>query len=341
MSLLYEGEVDEFGHGDVRPQLFDLTVNAEDACDRIAAEQHGLISRGQARAEGLPLKAIEWRVSTGRWSAVQPGVYRPRSAPTSWHQRLMAAVLRGGRDALASHRAAAALWRLDGINERAIEISVPCARRIRGALVHRRARSDNPRSTELDRIPATHIERTIIDLAAVVSSDRAGGALDDALRRGLVSVKRMERVLDALSTRGRKGAGAVRTLLAQRDQLDGLAESRLEASMLQVLRRRRLPLPEAQYRVVEGGRVIARLDFAYPSARIGIETDGYRWHGGRERWARDIRRENRLKLLGWTLLRFSWEDVRERPEVVASQVSAVLEGTHLVHPRISGVIETS
>lgn len=75
-----------------------------------------------------------------------------------------------------------------------------------------------------------------------------------------------------------------------RDQRDALAESRLEATLLRLLRKERLPLPDVQYVVIDNDRTIARLDFAYPSVRLGIEADGYRWHGGREQWARDMRR---------------------------------------------------
>jgi very-short-patch-repair endonuclease len=80
----------------------------------------------------------------------------------------------------------------------------------------------------------------------------------------------------------------------------------------------------AQFPVLDDRVFVARLDFAYPAIRVGIEADGYRWHGNPEDWRRDLRRENRLKLLGWTLLRFSWEDVHDRPELVASQVRAAL-----------------
>jgi very-short-patch-repair endonuclease len=113
-------------------------------------------------------------------------------------------------------------------------------------------------------------------------------------------------------------------LVAKRDDRDGIVESRLESALLLLLREYGLPLPLAQYRVMEGEAFVARLDFEHPSHRLGIEADGYRWHGSAELWRRDLRRENRLKLLGWTLLRFSWEDVHDRPEIVASQVRAAL-----------------
>ena len=197
-------------------------------------------------------------------------------------------------------------------------------RRMRGVIVHRRRRDDAPKTAVIDGIPATGIDRTLIDLAGVVASTRVALALDDALRRGITTPAEISAALEALGSRGRTGAGALRETLERRDERDAGAESRLESALLTLLRRHDLPLPAAQHEVVEAGAVVARLDFAYPAIHLGIEADGYRWHGGRERWASDIRRENRLKLLGWTLLRFSWEDVHERPEMIAGQIRMAL-----------------
>lgn len=122
-------------------------------------------------------------------------------------------------------------------------------------------------------------------------------------------------------------------MLNERDHRDAQAESRLEALVLQILRRRKLPRPILQYHVIEAGIPIARLDFAYPELRLGIEADGYRWHSGVQRWGEDIQRENRLKLLGWTLLHFSWADVTKRPELVASQIRRALESMNQHYPR--------
>ncbi len=289
----------------------------------MAAEQHGVISREQALAAGMSRRAVEHRVATGRWRAIHRGVYVPRAVPPSWHQRLLAAVLRGGPRACASHRSAAVLWELDGIEERVIEISVPTAHRIRGATVHRRP-WDEAGFEVVDGIRVTRIERTIVDLAGVVSPERAALAPDDALRRALTTPSKLGEAIEALGSRGRAGLASLRNIVARRDARDGRAESRLESALLEILRAHEIPLPASQHEVMDGSTVIARLDFAYPSVRLGIEADGYRWHGGRERWTRDIQRENRLKLPGWTLLRFSWEDVHDRPEVVAGQVRAAL-----------------
>lgn len=311
------------------PDSLPFAMGVEEECDRLAAAQHGVLSRRQALAEGLPKGSIDRRVSSGRWRILQPGVYAPRPVPLSWHQFLMAAVLSGGPGALASHRSAAALWRLDGVKDPPLEISIKAGRRIEGVIVHRRSAFDDPPTEVIDRIPVTGIERTLLDLAAVAPVAVVGPALDAACRRRRTSLRRVRGALDSLGPRGRPGSKALRRLVDARDHRDAAAESALESALLQILRKHALPLPSPQYRVLDGDRFVARLDFAYPSLRVGIEADGYRWHASPERWRRDLRRENHLKLLGWTLLRFSWEDVHERPEVVASQVRAALAGDGL------------
>ena len=297
-------------------------MDPAESCDRLAAAQHGVLSRRQALEAGLTERAIDGRLSSGRWQVVHAGVYVPRAVPASWHQRVMAAILRGGASALASHRCAAALWQLDGVKERPVEISLKAGRRIRGAIVHRRRASDDPSVVVFEGIPATGVERTLLDLAAVITPRRLALALDDALRRGSTTLEGMRETVQG--QRGRTGLRSLRQLLDARDDRDPLVESRLESALLRLLSTHSLPLPVPQHRVLDGNAFVARLDFAYPSHRLAIETDGYRWHGGVETWRRDLRRENRLKLLGWTVLHFSWEDVHDRSEVVASQIGAAL-----------------
>jgi very-short-patch-repair endonuclease len=244
----------------------------------------------------------------------------------------MAAILCGGASALASHRSAAALWRLDGVEGRPLEISIKAGRRIEGTIVHRRARKDDPPVAFISGIPTTGVERTLLDLATVVSSRRTGLALDDALRRRLTTLEAMRKLLQTMGPRA--GTRTLRRLVHARDELDGKLESRLESELVRLLRDHGLPRPHSQYRVTQGDAAVARLDFAYPSSRLGIEADGYRWHGNLEGWRRDLRRDNRLKLLGWTILRFSWEDIHRSPETVAGQIRAALSSAvSLSQPR--------
>ena len=63
------------------------------------------------------------------------------------------------------------------------------------------------------------------------------------------------------------------------------------------------------------------MDFAYPQRRLAVELDGFESHGQRDAFDRDRARQNQLVLLGWTVLRFTWADVTERPETVAAALA--------------------
>ncbi len=66
------------------------------------------------------------------------------------------------------------------------------------------------------------------------------------------------------------------------------------------------------------------MDFAWPEQRLLVEVDGFAFHADRSRYRSDRRRTNALVLAGWRVLRFSWEDVVHRPDVVVAQVRAAL-----------------
>jgi very-short-patch-repair endonuclease len=66
------------------------------------------------------------------------------------------------------------------------------------------------------------------------------------------------------------------------------------------------------------------LDFAFVAQRIAIEIDGRAWHSTGERFQSDRSRQNRLVLMGWTVLRFTWDDLVRRPDAVIEQVPSAL-----------------
>lgn len=90
-----------------------------------------------------------------------------------------------------------------------------------------------------------------------------------------------------------------------------VTESAFEARLFQEMRRAGLPLPARQHDVYdESGRFVARVDFAYVEARLAIEAVGYRWHSGRDAWARDQSRCNALAAAGWRMVNVTWQDLR-------------------------------
>nr|WP_246324912.1 DUF559 domain-containing protein [Petropleomorpha daqingensis] len=73
----------------------------------------------------------------------------------------------------------------------------------------------------------------------------------------------------------------------------------------------------------ERGRQIGFGDLAWPDRKVLIEFDGDH-HRERKTFVDDLRRQNRLVLEGWTVLRFSSADVLGRPEEVVAAVRRAL-----------------
>jgi hypothetical protein len=293
---------------------------------RRAASRHGVFSRADAVRGGASRGLIQSRVRTGRWETLFPGVYRLAGAPESWLQTLRAACLAVGLAAAASHRSAGAVSRLIGFGKGPVEISVPRGRRVRlrGVIVHEVVSLPSVDVTVVDAIPVTTATRTLIDLAAVVPADLFEEALDDALRRRLTTVPHLQRRINQLGTRGRPGLAVFRRLIAARAETGIILESPLETRFLRLLRRVGLPMPACQFEIRDRGRLVARVDFAYPEIRLAVEVDGYRWHSGRASWERDLARRNALTSLGWRVIHVTYGDIRDRPERTGELIAEAL-----------------
>ncbi|MGH2767745.1 MAG: DUF559 domain-containing protein [Actinomycetota bacterium] len=300
----------------------------DQACQTLASHQYGVLGKGQARTKGLTDDAVYYRVRSGRWEPLLPGVFRVAGAPNSWHQQLMAACLWAGEGAAASHRSAAALWRLEGFGTGPVEISAPKKphRGVPDLVVHRVALADSD-VTMAQAIPVTSPTRTLIDLGAVVEAESVERALDDALRRDLTSVPRLRWAVGRSGGRGRRGVGVLRKLLWEKVPGQAPAASVLEARLLRLLRGSGLPEPVRQHEIRQCGRLIARVDLAYPEVRLAVEADGYRYHSGKAAWQHDRARRNALTALGWGVLHVTWEDLSRRPKRILAEIGASLVAT--------------
>lgn len=145
-------------------------------------------------------------------------------------------------------------------------------------------------------------------------------AVDSALRQGLIGLDDLVAASDALPAA--RGRSDVRRAVALADPRSG---SVLESALRVLLALAGLLPPESQHVVRDaGGRFLGRVDFAWPRHRLVVETDGYAFHADRASYRSDRRRTNALVLAGWTVLRFSWEDVLHDPEHVVTSVRAAL-----------------
>jgi len=299
-----------------RGSLWD--VNPLDlAVAKLAARQRSLVHRDQARALGMTLRQFQTRTGSGLYVRAQPNVVRLAGAPVTWEQRMLAACMSAGAGAAASHRGAALLWGLRGIEQAPVEITVPADRRPRltdAVVLHR---SSTGGFTTRRGIPVTTPAATLLVLGSVVDVAIVESAVEDAVLRRLTTVDRLNVMIEMYGRSGRDGVAALRRVLDERGD-GGATESVLEDMTMRLLRRAGLGQFERQYRVAG-----VRLDFANPAIKLGIEVNGLAFHSRAEDLQRNCRKLNRLLALGWRILQFTWADVRYRPDHVLGELDAM------------------
>ncbi len=272
---------------------------------------------------------VDHRVTAGRLEWITPNVLRVSGSPDTVHADLMVAVLDDFPYAVASHRSAARLHRADTfgpLSEMVTEITLrrPGRReRSQNVIRHTSLHLEPSDIVIVDGIPCTSLVRTIFDLAAVVHRSRVEHVIDGAIRDGHIALAELMAYVARHGRRGRRGVAMLREILAERDPL--VPQSVLERQLLRVIERASLPGPIGQYRLDRPDGGTAFLDFAYPDLRLGIEVDGHASHATRAQRSADADRANQLSLLGWQLLRFTYEDVNRRPAGVAATIRQALD----------------
>ncbi len=275
---------------------------------------------------GVTPGQINWRLRSGRWKEIQPGVYLIGGAPRTSRGELMAACLWGGPTAVASHRAAGDLWSLAGVESGFIEIAVDRCLRSGSVIVHRLP-APPQRVLHRDSIPVSDPTTTIFHLAAVLPPFRLEVALDCAVRLKLTHVGLLNDHLDRMGRSGRNGISVIRRLLAERDPDEAPTASTLEDLLGRLIKRSGLPSPVPQFSVFdEEGRFVARPDFAYPGAKVAVEAQSYAFHHDRPQWEKDQRRLNSLVALGWRVIYVTARQMRQQPELVAGHIHSTLQG---------------
>ena len=133
-----------------------------------------------------------------------------------------------------------------------------------------------------------------------------------------------ERLLDlgelqAALAGGARGSRKVRSAMdAHLPQLAACANER-ERDFVLLCERHGLPIPEPNTRI---GR--HRPDMLWPDRRLIVEIDGKRAHSTPAQLAADGRRQERLELLGYRVIRFAAARIVREPERVAAELRPLL-----------------
>ena len=279
-------------------------MNNRLALNQIARRQHALITRDQALAAGLSPFQVRERIRSGEWCAVRPGVYAVNGAPPTWLQAVAAVGL--GTQVWISHQTAGSLWALPGVSDDAIHVVTSLDRLVRlaGVKGHRSGALFTADLTSRYQISVTTPARTLVDLSARLSLPHLGRAVDDALRRRILTLPALDRCVARLVGAPGRRPAAVHEVLAQRVPGYDPGDSDLETRVLRVVVGAGFPPPVQQYRIRVGGRSF-KIDLAYPARRLAIELDGWEFHRTRTAFDEDRARANLLVAHGWTLVRFT------------------------------------
>lgn len=289
---------------------------------RLAREQRGIVSREQLSDLGLSPATIRTWVDRGLWAPVGRKVLVLLMARRGFLERSLIAAHRAGPESCLTGQSALVAAGVAGdppwdalpapgspwlLNPVCTDV---------GARVIRR-RED--RVLVAYGVKVAQAEVVMLDLLRYLPE---GDARDLVFRA--MGVYRWEGFLARLSALadalGR--ARGVRRLRRFADLAASAARSRAEELSHSLLRHAGISGWHANYPVRIRGRTVV-VDLAFPEPKVAIEVDGRAYHGS-SRFQYDRTRQNLLVTAGWTVLRFTWEDLTRRPDDVVAQVRAVL-----------------
>ncbi len=273
---------------------------------RIGRSQDGRVARSQLTVAGVSRRTVYRRISEGGWTAHAGGVIDLGTHDPCWRQEVVTALLAAGAargTAWVSHLAAARLHGFLDVEEPdTIDLTVPRSGRATSvhARIHRVRALPSGQRCVADGLPATSPARTILDMAVETAVRTLEPVLWDAARRRPEIATELARAVG--QTPWHRGRATVQRLLGMLHPQIAEAGSPLEVHGLLALRDRRLPQPVLQYLVRDHhGRILARVDAAWPAARVAVEFDGVAWHATPTARTRDRERQARLAAAGWVV----------------------------------------
>ncbi|NOL41152.1 DUF559 domain-containing protein [Kribbella sandramycini] len=277
--------------------------------DEVLAQLGGSATTAQLRRLAKRA-ALERAVADGTVIRVARGVY---ALPALGPERLAALAY----DGVVSHLSAAQLLRLPlRVLPETPHVIVPAKRHPRAgraAVLHWAQVTADERRARL-----TSALRTVLDCARILPFGEALAVADAALRSGRVGWEELNRAAHRVSGPGRANVLQVAAAATP------LAESFLESMVRSLLISDGIAGFEPQVDIYGDGGFIGRVDLAHSAARVIVEAEGYEFHGSAADFAADCRRYDDLVAAGWTVLRFTYQQVLGDPRWVVATVQAAL-----------------
>jgi len=288
--------------------------------DALAEWQHGVFNYAQAREAGHSAAAIKRFVANGDWVALPGRVFARPGTPLTADAKDYAAWLGAGSAAVASGPSAARWhgWQVPGPRPCVTLPSTMRGTRLPGV----RLSYDDLPSYDIDFVDGillTSRFRTVIDCLTLVRFPEALRLLDVALQQSWI-----EWDILCARVRGRTGRAGTPQLVRLIRAASVGTRSDAERRLVRLLRKAGQIGWQANVVVTDHLGAIGEVDIVFRACRLAIEVDGRAWHSAAERFQRDRTKQNRLVAAGWTVLRFTWDDLTRRPDQVIAIIRASL-----------------
>lgn len=299
----------------------------------IAARQASAFTRSQASDCGYHDDEVRRLVRSGEWLRLRRGAYTLRTPFESLdaagrHRVLVHAVMASlGGNVAVSHTSAAAIyglptWGLDLSRVHVTRLDAGASRIERDVRHH----VGDMAPTGIvchDGLPIVPPGRAVVEVATIAPFEPSVVVADCALHLNMTTKEELHDLLERIrSWPGARSASAVVPFA------DGRAESPGESRNRVLCYDEDLPIPDLQCEIYDAsGQLVGRVDMVFWKERTIGEFDGklkYQGDDAGERTFQEKRREDRLRELGFEVVRVTWSDL-DYPRHTAMRIRRAFE----------------
>jgi len=304
-----------------------------DEVPAVAARHGGVFTAAQAQSEGWTSRQVRRRLAAGRWRyvagraiarAVPPGLAR---IWTAFQLAVAAQLTMPG--VVASHWTAGLLHGFPLEQPLGPESSHVISRGRhesgRSSVVHHLRLDDDEIERHASGLLLTTQQRTALDLLSIMAIPAALDLWAWVSSRKILDVAGLEAAISRRRHwRGRPQPQQILTLVR------GGAVSGAEFVLHGLLREAGIGGWTAGVTLTDAQGVIGVVDLHFDGTRVVVEVDGFRAHSSKRSFINDRRRQNRLVVARYNVLRYTWDDLQKRPHEVLAEIKAALRDAALV-----------
>jgi hypothetical protein len=271
----------------------------------LAAKQFGAISRRQLLHVGFSEGRIARWLEAGRLHPRYPGAYALGRRDLCTPGQLAAALLFAGRGAALA--GLTTLWWLGLLGRRPARIHIDAPGRVRSfADIAIRHPEHIERLWHRD-LPVTPLPTALLAATADLSHDSLRLVLARADFQKILDL----RAIEAAMGRGVGGSRKLRAALGSHLPQLARCANGFERDFVLLCERHSLPIPEPNVRI---GRYVP--DMLWPDQRLIVELDGGDAHSSAAQLQADRERQAWLEARGYSVLRFTPDELRSAPRGV-------------------------